>query len=165
MVVMGCIIAPHGIQGWVKIKTFTQQPDALVDYPTWWLADPAGWREASPAETRLTANGLIARLEGVTDRSAAEALKGREIGVPREALPEPGDQEYYWSDLIGLEVRNLQGHALGKVDHLLETGANDVLVVKDGLERQERLIPFIAPVIVKVDMAAGYVEVDWGLDY
>jgi 16S rRNA processing protein RimM len=106
---------------------------------------------------------LLACLEGVDDRTGAEALMGLDVAVLREEMPEAEDDEFYWDDLIGLEVVNVQGEALGQVAGLLETGANDVLQVRDG--DQERLIPFVDAVIQQVDLEAGRLVVDWGLDY
>ncbi|HUW50053.1 MAG TPA: ribosome maturation factor RimM [Sulfuricella sp.] len=159
---MGRIAAPFGIRGWVKIQSFTEEFDGLLDYPVWHLGRGEQWRKVAVLESEVHSKGLVVRLEGCNDRDAAAALKGLEIAVPREALPETGEDEYYWSDLIGLEVVNVQGEVLGKVSELLETGANDVLVVKG---EREHLLPFIAQVILKVDLKAGRINVDWGADY
>ena len=159
---MGRIMAPYGVQGWVKLRTFTQEPDGLAEFPVWWLSRGDDWQAYPVAETRMHGGGLVARLEGVEDRDAAFRLCGLEIAVPRDELPTPAQDEYYWADLIGLEVRNLQGEVLGRIQALLETGANDVLVVRGECER---LLPYVPTVVLKVDVAGGQMIVDWGVDY
>jgi 16S rRNA processing protein RimM len=159
---MGRIVAPFGVKGWVKLKVFTERPDSLLNYPTWWLASANGWQKFEVAEAEFHAKGLVVRLAGVSDRTGAESLSGVEVGVPREAFPEPEADEFYWSDLIGLDVVNRQDEALGKIEGFLETGANDVLVVRSD---RERLIPYVAPTIVAVDLQSRRVVVDWGVDY
>ena len=159
---MGRIAAPFGILGWVKVQPFTEEIDGLLDFPVWNIGRGGQWREVKVLETEAHHKTLVARLDGCNDRDAAAALKGLEIAVARAALPAAADNEYYWSDLIGLEVVNIQGEVLGKVTELLETGANDVLVVEG---ERERLLPFIAQVILQVDLEAGRINVDWGADY
>lgn len=159
---MGRIAAPFGVHGWVKIQPFTEEIDGLADFPSWWLGDGKSWREVAVDACNAHGVTLLAKLEGCNGRDAAAALKGSQVAVPRDALPRTAKDEYYWSDLIGLAVVNLQGETLGKIIGLLETGANDVLVVQNG---QERLIPFIAQYVIEVDIAGGQVRVDWGLDY
>lgn len=159
---MGRIAAPFGVRGWVKIQPFTEEIDGLLDFPVWHLGRGADWREVKVIEADVHSKSVVARLQGCNDRDAAAALKGLEVAVPREALPETEEDEYYWADLLGLEVVNTQGENLGKVADLLETGANDVLVVEG---ERERLIPFIAQVILEVDLKARRISVDWGADY
>ncbi|MBI1964849.1 MAG: 16S rRNA processing protein RimM, partial [Betaproteobacteria bacterium] len=120
------------------------------------------WRLRAVAEAKVQGRAVIARLEGCGDRESAAALRGREVAVPRAALPRTRENEYYWADLVGLNVVNAEAQDLGRVTRILQTGANDVLVVQGG---RERLIPFIAEVIRDVDLAAGVVRVDWGADY
>jgi 16S rRNA processing protein RimM len=167
MVVMGRVTAPFGVQGWVKIYPLTEAIGSLCDYPVWWLKRDADWRQTPVADAKVQGKDLVARFEGVTDRDAAAALKGYEIGVPRTELPKAAKNEFYWADLIGLRVVNLQGHFFGRVTEMIATGANDVMVVTGAAvyENKETLIPFIATAIHKVDVAAGRIEVDWGEDY
>jgi 16S rRNA processing protein RimM len=170
LVIMGRVAGPYGVLGWIRIIPYTEHVDGLGNYATWWLGrENASWREVKVKECAAHGNTLIALLEQHNDRNEAAALKGLDIAVPRSQLPvlaEKGDEGYYWSDLIGLEVINLSGELLGKVTGLIETGANDVLQVQDLEESsRERLIPFIEPVIVKVDQTASRITVDWGLDY
>jgi 16S rRNA processing protein RimM len=159
---MGHISVPFGVRGWVKIHADTEYTDSLLDYPTWWLGKNGQWREVKVLDSEVHSKSLVVHLAGCDDRDAAAALRGSEIAVPRDALPEPAENEYYWSDLIGLSVFNTEQQAFGKVSELLETGANDVLVVQG---ERERLIPFVPQVILEVDLAAGTIRVDWGLDW
>lgn len=133
-------------------------------YRTWYLQQrDGGWQEFSLLEGRQQGKGVVAHLQDCEDRDQAHALMGREIGIRRDQLPATAPGEYYWSDLQGLKVITLEGDALGTVDHLIETGANDVLVVKG---ERERLIPFISEqVIVAVDLDAGEIQVDWDKDF
>lgn len=159
---MGRIAAPFGIRGWVKIQPFTEEVDGLADFPVWWLGDGKSWREQAVEQCAVHGDVLVAKLQGVEDRDTAAALKNRQIAISREAFPKTVEDEYYWADLIGLAVVNLQGESLGKVDGLLETGSHDVLVVKG---ESERLIPFIGQYVIEVDIPGGQLKVDWGLDY
>jgi 16S rRNA processing protein RimM len=162
LVVMGRIAAPYGVKGWVKVHPYTEYLDGLLDYPVWRLGKRGAWRSYRVLDGRPHGRLLLAELEGVGDRDGAERLRGMEIAVARHELPEPDEDEYYWADLIGLEVVNVAGLSLGRVEGLLETGAHDVLRV---IGEQERLIPFTAPIVVAVDKAAGCIRVDWEADY
>jgi 16S rRNA processing protein RimM len=159
---MGRVAAPFGVKGWVRVQVFTEALDSLLDYPTWWVGRDENWREQQVEEADVHGRTLVARLAGCEDREAAAALTGAQIAVPQSELPEPGAGEYYWRDLQGLRVANLQGQELGTVSHLLETGAHGVLVVKGD---RERLIPFVDAYVVKVDLAQGELVVDWGADF
>lgn len=160
---MGRIAAPYAVRGWVKIQTFTEYLDSLLDYPVWHLGKGGKWRAYEVIEAKVHSNHLIAQLEGVNDRNAAEALQGYEIAVPRAELPPAEEDEYYWDDIIGLEVVNLAGESLGKVAGLLESGAHDILRVVAG--ELERLIPFTDPIVREVDTETGRIVVDWGKDW
>ncbi len=159
---MGRIAAPFAVQGWVKVQPYTEHLDSLLDYPVWRLGKQGPWREYRLLEGRVHGQQLVVQLEGVDDRDQAERIRGLEIAVPRGELPEAEADEYYWDDLIGLEVVNREGVSLGRVSGLIETGVHDVLEVVDG---RKRLIPFTEPIVVEVDMAAGRILVDWGADY
>jgi 16S rRNA processing protein RimM len=159
---MGRVAAPFGVKGWVRIQVFTEAVDGLLDYPSWWLGRDGDWRVGQVEEADVHGRTLVARLAGCEDREAAVALTGAQIAVTRGELPAPEPGEYYWRDLQGLRVVNLQGDELGTVSHLLETGAHDVLVVRG---ENERLIPFVDAYVVKVDLARGELVVDWGADF
>lgn len=163
LVVMGFVRGAFGIKGWVKIHADTEYADSLFDYPTWWLGKNGSWKPYAFENGAVQPKALAAKLEGVDERDTAEALRGMQIAVPRSELPEAGEGEYYWNDLIGLAVVNQQGETLGTVETLLETGANDVLVVKG--EHGQRLIPFVDQYVLEVLLAEGRILVDWGLDY
>lgn len=160
---MGRVTAPFGVKGWFKVYTLTGQPDNLCDYPAWWLRRDGDWREMKVIAARVQSNTLVAQVDGVDTREAAAALRGSEIGVPREQFPAAASGEFYWADLIGSKVVNVEQDELGRVERIVQTGANDVLLVKDG--KQEILVPFIASAILNVDLAAGVIVVDWGRDY
>ncbi|HNA30456.1 MAG TPA: ribosome maturation factor RimM [Thiobacillaceae bacterium] len=160
---MGRVVAPYAVRGWIKLQTFTEYLDSLLDYPVWRLGKDGRWRDYRVLDGKIHGQYLMAGLEGVEDRTAAEALMGLDVAVLREEMPEADEDEYYWDDLIGLDVVNLAGEALGRVEGLLETGANDVLQVRDG--ETERLLPFVDAVVKEVDLEAGRLVVDWGLDY
>ncbi len=161
--VLGRVVGVFGVRGWVKVFSHTQPRDNILRYRPWWLAAEGGWRQVTLAAGQRHGKGLIAQLEGVTDRDAAQALVGRDIAIDRSQLPALPEGEYYWSDLIGLAVYGSGGVLLGRVASLLETGAHDVLVVQG---ERERLIPWAVPQVVKaVDLAAGRIDVDWAPDY
>ena len=161
--VMGRIARPFGIQGWLHIATYTELPENLLAYQPWYLHRQGQWQAAELVDGRHHGKGLVVKFSGCNDRDAAEALKGTEIGVYRDQLPESAADEYYWSDLVGLQVITQDNRVLGVVDHLIETGANDVLVVKG---EQEFLVPFIQGQVVKtVDLGAREIRVDWNPDY
>jgi 16S rRNA processing protein RimM len=170
MVVLGRIAAPFGVQGWVHLQAFGDDPQSWKVIERWLVsadadAAPERWRELKLEGFKLQAKGPVLRFEGCNDRTAAEKLVGLYLAVPRHDLPETGEDEYYWGDLIGLEVVNQLGERLGRVDRLLETGANDVLVVVDDAVAHdkpvERLIPFVSAVVKDVDRSAAVVRVEW----
>lgn len=170
MIVLGRVIAPFGIKGWLRIHPFADDPAAWCALSEWWLcaddaAAPETWRPYGLLKAEHHGKGLIVRLDGVDDRSAAEALDGFYVAVPREAMPQTGEGEYYWDDLIGLEVVNEAGETLGRVASLIEATANDVLVVKQEGVAQERLLPFVDAVVKKVDVAERRIAVVWGADW
>jgi len=171
MVVMGRVVAPYGILGWLKIQPSTELLDGLLDYDRWWLGraeetlkpglKAAPWREFEVETAKIHADFLIVKLVGVNDREAAMALKSQHIAVPRDALPALSEDEYYWSDLIGMQVVNLQQQALGQIQDVFATGANDVLVVEDSTQKKQRLLPFVAQTVIEVNTTTGVVTVDW----
>ena len=162
MVIMGRIVAPYGIYGWLKIQPDTEALDGLGDYATWWLGRGDKWRQFELETVKTHGNVLLAKLKGISGRDEAFVLKGSQIAVPREALPTAAEGEYYWSDLIGLRVINQQQIDLGEVIDVFETGANDVLVVQG---ERERLLPFVDQVVLEVDLAAKAMQVDWDAEF
>ena len=164
MVVMGRVVGGQGLQGWVKVQTFTEHLDSLLDYNTWYLGnDKHPWREFKVQGSNVHTKVVVAKLEGIADRTEADKCKGLLVAVPRSSLPAQAEDEYYWSDLIGMKVANLDGVELGTVESLIETGANDVLCVRN--EQGEILIPFLAQVVQQVSLAEKLIRVDWQADY
>ncbi|MBK8524749.1 MAG: ribosome maturation factor RimM [Betaproteobacteria bacterium] len=167
-VVLGKIVGAYGVQGWVRVHAFADDPQAWSRLSSWWLglenSPPEHWREVALTSSRLHSDSLVVQLEGVSDRNGAEALKGTFVGVPRAAMPAAKDNEYYWADLIGLDVVSAREHPLGKVEKLIETGANDVLCVRSD-DGKEHLLPFVAAVILDVDLAAKRIRVEWEADW
>ena len=162
-VVMGRVGGAFGVRGWLKILSDTQPRAALLDYSPWWLRHNHEWVPFDVLDGAAHGKGLIARLEGVTDRDAAEKLHGAVIAVHRQQLEPLPEGEYYWADLIGMRVTTVAGHELGRVENLLETGANDVLVVRS---ERERLIPYLRPQVIKsIDLEAGVMCVDWDPEF
>ena len=162
MVVMGRVRAPFGIKGWVKIQPFTQEVDGLIGYRSWWLNRAGSWNACRVAEVSVHHATIVARFEGCEDREAAAKFTGADVAIPRAELPATAQGEFYWADLVGAEVSNRGGESLGKVATLLETGANPVLVLEGD---RERLVPFIADVVLEVDVGNRRVVVDWDRDF
>lgn len=159
---MARISAPFGIQGWVKLKTFTEFPDGLADHDRWWIGSGEQWRAYELEDFAVRPANTAAKLQGVDDRNAAEALRGLEIAVSRAALGPAGKGSIYWIDLVGLEVVTRSGEALGQVEGLFETGETSVLVVKG---ERERMIPFVPQYVMAVDREAKRITVDWEAGY
>ena len=162
LVIMGRIAAPYGVFGWLKIIPDTEVFDTLLDYKTWWIGKDGDWRELKVESAKIHNDVLVAKLQGIDERDGAFACKGKQVAVPRASLPKLKQDEYYWSDLIGLAVKNQQGVDFGKITDVLETGANDVIVVTG---ERERLIPFTAQTVLDVSLQDGTVLVDWDSDF
>jgi 16S rRNA processing protein RimM len=163
-VLIGRIHGAFGVRGEVKLESFTDPRNVVFRYQPWTLRDAQGReRELAGARGRETAKGIVAQLPDIADRDAAEALRGTEVWVPRSALPPPKEGEYYWVDLEGLRVVNVEGIDFGTVSHLFSTGANDVLVVQG---ERERMLPFVQPDVIRsVDFESGTITVDWDADF
>ena len=158
VVTVGEIRGAFGVQGWVKLFSFTDPRENLLKYRT--FATPDG-RILKLVEGRRQGKTLVGKLDGVGDRDAALALHGTRLAVSRADMPELEADEFYWSDIIGATVETANGEELGVVDHLLETGAHDVLVIRDS-SQQEVLVPFVVGTTVRsVDLEAGLIVVDW----
>ncbi|MBL4607690.1 MAG: ribosome maturation factor RimM [Pseudomonadales bacterium] len=170
LIVIGQIVSVYGVKGWLKVRSFTQDPDDLFNYKPWALQalESGKWKGTSIKQYRAHGKGYVVQLEGCDDRNQAELLRGMKIGVNKDLLPEPDSSETYWRDLEGLRVVNLQGETLGLVDTVMETGANDVLLVKpcdSSIDEQERLIPYVGHVVNKVSIDEGVLSLDWQADY
>jgi 16S rRNA processing protein RimM len=161
---LGRMAGAHGIKGWVRVSSYTRPPEAILKYGPWGLGLDAGWQRFIVEKAEVRGNGLVAKLKGIDDRDQASALNGIGIGIPRSELPGLNEsaQEYYWADLEGCRVLNQDGVEFGIVDSLMETGANDVMIVKNG---RERLIPYIDEVIESVDLENKCIKVNWDEDF
>lgn len=158
-VTLGRIVGVFGVKGWVKVKSYTEPAERILEYGDWRLVGPGSARmTASPVEGRRHGSLVVARLAGVSDRDAAAGLSGRDIVVSRAQMPEPEAGRYYWADLEGLEVVTTAGDGLGRIDYFVETPANPVMVVRG---ERERWLPLVAKHLVAVDLEAGRVVVDW----
>ena len=163
LVVMGRIVAPYGVKGWVKVVPNTEAIDNLLSYKAWQIGKEGDFRKVKLKSGKVHKDVLVIKLEGINDRDAAFACKGLQVAVLRSELPElDDDSEVYWSDLIGLNVKNQQDVDFGKIADVFETGANDVIVVKG---ETERLIPFTEQTVINVDVAKQTMLVDWDEDY
>lgn len=162
LVVIGRISGVFGVRGWVKVYSYTEPRESVLSYLPWQVRVGGQWQAMRVSDGRLHGKGVVAKLDGYDDPESAKALRDVDIAVRRDQLPVPEKGRYYWSDLIGLEVVTLDGVVLGNVDHLLETGANDVLVVQG---ERERLLPFIPQVVINVDLTGKKMRVDWDPEF
>ncbi len=159
-IVLGRITGPYGVRGWVRIVSFTRPADNILDYRHLELGTGGRWQAVEIAEVRPHGRHYVARLAGCEDRERAQAYAGAELALARERLPPATAGEYYWSDLLGMQVAGADGRRLGTVAGLLETGGHDVLVVEDGARRD--LVPFVQGVyVLAVDLAERRIVVDW----
>ena len=162
-VVVGKIVGLYGVQGWVKLFSHTDPKENIFSYTPWLVQMGGEWRLTKVLSGRTQGKGLVVQLEGCADREQARLFVGAEVAIVKSQLSKPADGEYYWADLIGLQVVNQDGQLLGRVDHLLDTGANDVLVVQGG---RERLIPFVRGQYVhEIDLVEGTMKVDWDPEF
>lgn len=160
---LGKIVGVFGVKGWVKVFSHTEQRDTILDYSPWLLKVGTEWKAYKLKNGQAQGKSLIAQLEGVDSREQAELLVGCTIAIGRDQLKPLKQNEYYWADLIGLEVSTTTGLHLGKVSDLFETGSNDVLVVEG---ERERLVPWILGDVVKeVDITTKQIIVDWDPDF
>lgn len=164
LIVVGNIAGVYGIKGWFKILSFTRPIENIFDYRPWLIKQNDQWQTVKLSGVKPQGKGLIAAFEGISDRTEATALVGLEIAIERKQLPEVKQGEFYWHDLISMQVINNDNETLGVVTGLLETGANDVLVVE--ADKQRHLIPYVQGVYIKdIDIVRGVMQVDWQSDY
>jgi 16S rRNA processing protein RimM len=162
VVVLGRVGAPHGVQGWVKVTSYTEPAAGIANYPLWTLVQRSQPRTVRVLESKRAGQGIAVRLEGIETREAAQALTGAEVQVERSALPGVGPKEHYLHDLLGLEAVNREGTPLGRVDGFLDMPAHPVMVLRDG--KVERLVPVVSERLLAVDQATGRVTLDWHPD-
>jgi len=162
LIVLGKLSAPFGVRGWSKVTSFTEPPEGILDYKDWSVVKNGSARTLKVLQGKPHGKFIVVQFDGINDRDEAAALTHAEIQVHRSQLPESSDG-YYWADLIGLNAVTKDGVELGVVESLMETGANDVLVVKGD---RDRLIPWIEnDVIVQVDLAGKILTVDWDPEF
>jgi len=159
-IIVGKIGSTYGVRGWLKIHTYTEFGASILSYNPWYLAlGKDAWKVFTVEEGRTHGNGIIAKLAGIHTPEEGRLLTGATIAVERSQLPTLKKNEYYWSDLVGLSVINKQGHQLGKVIYLMETGSNDVLIVKG---EKEFAVPYLfGKVVLNVDLIKHEILVDW----
>jgi 16S rRNA processing protein RimM len=165
-VILGKIGAPYGIKGWLKLTPYTDDPEGIFNYDTLLIQLDGQWQQQKVANWRRHNNGIVLKFESVDDRDGAQRFTHAEMAVLAEDLPDLAEDEFYWRELIGLSVTNESGYSMGQVTDILETGSNDVLVVKakpnDAFGKTERLIPFLTDSVVKaIDKEAKVITVDW----
>ncbi|MEE2022645.1 MULTISPECIES: ribosome maturation factor RimM [Alkalimonas] len=166
LILVGKFGAVYGINGWLKVNSYTDFPEGIFDYTPWVVSVQGRPQQMQVTSWKRHSNGLIAKLEGVSDRDQAQRLVNADIAVPTSVLPALGEGDYYWKDLMGLAVVNEAGYHLGEVSDMMETGSNDVLVVKanrtDAFGKKERLLPFITNTVIKeVNLTERRIVVDW----
>ena len=158
-VVMGKVVGSHGIKGWLKIQPFTEDINTLGKFSSWFLSkNESEWKEFKIESSSIKGRTLLSKIENVNDRNEADKFKSFLIGINKIDLPVLEKGKYYWSDLISLEVINEVGFNFGVIDSIMETGSNDVLVIKG---EKETLIPYLDNVILKIDLEKKNVLVDW----
>jgi 16S rRNA processing protein RimM len=165
---MGRVGAPWGVKGWVKVHSFTEPPENLLDYLEYEIGTPEGLQKLAFDELKPHGQGFVGHIKGCEVREQTGAYTGCELLIAKAELPEL-DEGFYWHELEGLRVVTLSGEVLGTVHHLMETGANDVLVVRGdegSVDREERLLPWVlGQVVTDVDLDAGVITVDWQVDW
>lgn len=163
---VGKISGVFGVKGWVKVFSFTEPRDNILEYKPLYVHRHGDWVPVDINGGQLQGKAVVMSLESVIDRDQAMALIGSELAIKRSQLIEAEDDEFYWADLIGLSVVNTEKQLLGQVDHLLETGANDVLVVNGIEPGTQYLIPFVLEkIVLSVDLDSKQIRVDWQTDY
>lgn len=165
-IVMGKLGSTYGIRGWLKVFSYTDNAESIFDYSPWYLKQKGKWVEYKVESWKRHGQGYVCKLAGLDVREDAQLMTNFEIAIDPASLPELSEDEFYWRELFGMQVFTTKGYDLGEVTDLLETGSNDVLVIKanlkDAFGQKERLVPYLEEqVIKKVDREARRIEVDW----
>ncbi len=159
---LGKVTGVWGVRGWIKLVSYTERAEDIFNYQPWSLLQDGQETVVSLLDGKRQGSGLVASIEGTTDRDQAEQWIGRQIAVRREQLPELPEGDYYWRELIGLQVMTRDGMQLGKVKSILPTGANDVLVVSG---EREHLVPYLPEIVIAVDLGLSRITVDWDPEF
>ena len=165
---IGQLKKPYGIKGWLWVFSDTDEHADIFAIKQWWMKTATGLKPLTVKAWREQGTGLVAQFEQVPDRNVAETMNGVTIWVAKDVLPEPNEDEYYWSDLVGMHVKNEQDEYLGDITEMFETGAHDIMRVAataNSLDNEERLIPWHKQTVLTVDVAAKTVVVAWQSDY
>ncbi len=161
-VIVGRFGAAFGIKGWIKVFSYTDPITNILEYTPWYIQHGNDWQQIVIEDGKMHSNQIIVKLPGCDDRNRAETFTHLEIAITADTLPPLEKNQYYWSDLVGLDVINLQKENLGTVKELMTTGSNDVLIVSGD---KQRLIPYIKQVIINVDLEKRSITVDWDSDF
>lgn len=159
---------PYGIKGWLWVFSETDERSSIFAMSPWWMKTATGFKPLTVKDWRAQGQGLVASFVEIADRNVAETMNGTAIWVSKDSFPELGEDEYYWSDLIGLAVINEDGEKLGMIKEMFETGAHEIISVKptaDSIDKEERLIPWHKDVVLSVDLEKQTMLVAWGADY
>jgi 16S rRNA processing protein RimM len=167
VVILGKVAGAFGVRGWVKINSYTDPPDNILEYEELLISGPTiggggGWTKVELEDGRVTGKGVLGKLKGIETPEDARLRVGSELGVRRSDMPAPAPGEYYWSDLEGLEAESVTGERLGKVDHFRSTPAGTLIVIRG---ERELWVPFVKERIAKVDLDAGRIVLDWSADW
>jgi 16S rRNA processing protein RimM len=162
VVTLGKVAGTFGVRGWVKVNSYTDPPDNILEYEELLIGSPQGWTKVELEDGRITGKGVLAKLKGVETPEDARLKVGAELGVRRSEMPPPAPGEFYWSDLEGLEAESVSGERLGKIDHFRSTPAGTLIVIRG---EREIWVPFVKERIAKVDLEAGRIVLDWSSDW
>jgi 16S rRNA processing protein RimM len=158
-VILGKVVGVHGLKGDLKVFSFTKPRENILSYKTWLVEFQGDWKKVSVSSGRRQGKNVVAHFMDIENRESAEQWIGCQVAIERSQLATLEKDEYYWADLVGLQVFNLENQCLGQIDYMLDTGANDVMVLKGD---QERLVPWLMDkVVLDVDLTQGIVKVDW----
>ena len=175
-ILLGHVTGIYGLKGWIKIHSDTSPRENIVSYSRWWLQQGSNWQQVELTGGRPQGKTIVAQIKGISTPEQASLLIGAKIAVERSAMPQATEGEYYWTDLVGMQVVTIEDVSIGPVDRLFETGANDVVVVTDLREQDEStlqagtvrevLVPWLVPDVIKdVDLDKRVIVVDWDPDF
>lgn len=162
IIIAGQLGGPYGVRGWIKVVSHTDTKENLLSMLPWMLKIKGNWQACDVEDAKVHGKGLIAKIKGIDSPEQAKTFVNTPLAIYASQLPELGDDEYYWQDLIGLHVYNEQDQYFGTIKTLIETGANDVMQV---MGDRERLIPYIDDVVLGVDLCEGRMQVAWDADF